>query len=132
MLRQVIAYFPLANGLLTGRYTADTLPKFPKSLTMKKYVVGGADGYPDGGYLPLRAEMLRIAEARGKTVPQVAINWCISSSGAIPIPGARDAKMAAANMGAMGWRLDAEELAALEGAADAIGFEFSSGGFTLE
>ena len=40
--------------------------------------------------------------------------------------------MAAANMGAMGWRLEAGEVAALEAAADSIGFEFSSGGFTLE
>jgi aryl-alcohol dehydrogenase-like predicted oxidoreductase len=74
----IIAYFPLANGLLSGRYDATNLPPFPKSLTMKKYVVGGVDGFPEGGYLPLRAEMLRIADARGKTVPQVAINWCAS------------------------------------------------------
>ena len=38
-------------------------------------------------------EMRRVAEARGKTVPQVAINYVICK-GVIPIPGARDAKMA--------------------------------------
>jgi hypothetical protein len=32
----------------------------------------------------------------------------------------------------MGWRLDDAEVRALERAADAIGFEFSSGGFKLE
>ena len=52
--------------------------------------------------------------------------------GAIPIPGARDAAMATANAGAMGWRLSEEEVAALEAAADACGFEFSSGGFKLD
>lgn len=128
----VIAYFPLANGLLSGRYDADNLPNFPKSLTMKKYVVGGEEGYPEGGYTPLLSAMRRIATARGKSVPQVAINWCVSSTGAIPIPGARNAAMASANMGAMGWRLDESELAELEAAADDVGFEFSSGGFTLE
>jgi len=127
----VIAYFPLANGLLSGRYDADNLPSFPKSLTMKKYIVGGQEGYPDGGYRPLLAEMRRIAEARGKTVPAVAINWVLCK-GAIPIPGARDATMAEANMDALTWRLDESEVAALEAASDAVGFEFSSGGFTLE
>mmetsp|Transcript_38705 Transcript_38705/g.125156 ORF Transcript_38705/g.125156 Transcript_38705/m.125156 type:complete len:354 (-) Transcript_38705:110-1171(-) len=127
----VISYFPLANGLLSGRYDADNLPKFPKSLTMKKYVVGGADGFPDGGYTPLLRELQRIAAARGKSVPQVSINYVVSK-GAIPIPGARNAEMAAANMGAMGWRLSEAEVGALEAAADAIGFEFSSGGFRLE
>mmetsp|Transcript_46616 Transcript_46616/g.77062 ORF Transcript_46616/g.77062 Transcript_46616/m.77062 type:complete len:346 (+) Transcript_46616:124-1161(+) len=126
----VISYFPLANGLLSGRYDADSLPKFPKSLTMKKYIVGGVDGY-GVGYVPLLAELRRVAEARGKSVAAVSINWVISK-GAIPIPGARDATMAAQNMDAMGWRLDDRELAALETAADACGFEFSSGGFKLD
>ena len=71
------------------------------------------------------------AQSRGKTVAQVAINWVLCK-GAIPIPGARDADMAAANMGATSWRLDADEVAALERAADTVGFEFSSGGFKLE
>ena len=127
----VISYFPLANGLLTGRYDADNLPAFPKSLTMKKYVVGGADGYPDGGYTPLLKELRRIANDRGKTVPQVSINYVLCK-GAIPIAGARNAAMAEQNAGAMGWRLSDTEVAALEAAADAVGFEFSSGGFKLE
>ena len=57
--------------------------------------------------------------------------WCVAL-GAIPIPGARNRKMAQDNAGAMGWRLTAEEVAELEAASDAVGFEFSSGGFKLE
>lgn len=128
----VISYFPLANGLLAGRYDADNLPKFPKSLTMKKYVMGdGSDAYPEGGYTPLLDALRRIAAKRGKTVPQVSINWVLCK-GAIPIPGARDGAMSEANMGAMGWRLTPEEVKELEQASDAVGFEFSSGGFKLE
>lgn len=128
----VISYFPLANGLLAGRYDADNLPPFPKSLTMKKYVMGdGSDAYPEGGYTPLLDALRRIAAKRGKTVPQVSINWVLCK-GAIPIPGARDGAMAEANMGAMGWRLTPEEVKELEQASDAVGFEFSSGGFKLE
>ena len=98
---------------------------------MKKYVQGGVPGYPEGGYTPLLTQLRKIAAARGKSVPQVSINYVLCK-GAIPIPGARDAEMAAANAGAMGWRLTAEEVAALETAADEVGFEFSSGGFQLE
>ena len=133
---RVLGYFPLANGLLAGRYDPDNLPPFPKSLTMKKYVVGGVTSggvaYPDGGAMPLISELRAIgAERGGRSAAQVAINWVVAQ-GAIPIPGARDARMAAANAAAMEWSLTEEEVARLEAAADAVGFEFSSGGFTLE
>ena len=58
---RVIGYFPLANGLLAGRYSPESLPPFPKSLTMKKYIAG-SDAHPDG-VTPLIAAMRRIAEA---------------------------------------------------------------------
>lgn len=132
---RVLGYFPLANGLLAGRYDADNLPPFPKSLTMKKYIVGGETSrgvtYPEGGVTPLVRAMREIASARGVSVPQVAINWVVAQ-GAIPIPGARNAAMAADNAAAMQWSLSSEEVEALEKAADAVGFEFSSGGFELQ
>ena len=49
---------------------------------------------------------------------QVAINWCICQS-TIPIPGAKTILQAEDNLGALGWRLTASEMAALEDAADA-------------
>lgn len=131
----VLGYFPLANGLLAGKYSADNLPKFPKSLTMKKYIAGGVEQggvvYPEGGVTPLIDEMRRIAEKREKTVAQVAINYVIAK-GVVPIPGCRDAEMAKENCGALGWLLNDDEVRSLEDAADSIGFEFSSGGFKLE
>ena len=53
--------------------------------------------------------MLReVADARGKTVSQVAINWCMCQ-GVLVIVGIRDPAQAADNLGALGWRLsDAE------------------------
>eukprot|EP00966_Prymnesium_polylepis_P130925 3027966-Prymnesium_polylepis.2 len=128
----IISYFPLANGLLAGRYDADNLPKFPKSLTMKKYVVGDPEnGFREGGYTPLLQELRTIAAERDKSVAAVSINW-VMCKGALPIPGCRDGAMAQSNFDAMGWRLSDGEVAALEAAADVVGFEFSSGGFTLE
>jgi len=117
---KVLAYFPLANGLLAGKYSVDTPPSFPKSLTMKKY-------YEDAE--PLLVVLRRIASERNKTVAQVAINW-VMMKGAIPIPGARNSKMARDNFGSMGWALSPEEVLELEMMASKTG-EFSNGGFEL-
>jgi pyridoxine 4-dehydrogenase len=117
---KVLAYFPLANGLLAGKYSVDTPPAFPKSLTMKKY-------YEDAE--PVLKIMRRLASKYDKTVAQVAINW-VMMKGAIPIPGARSATMARDNFGSMGWALASEEVVELELAASKVG-EFSNGGFEL-
>lgn len=50
-------------------------------------------------------------------VSKVAINWCICK-GAIPIPGVKSLCQAEDNLGALGWRLNGEEVARLESAAE--------------
>lgn len=116
---KVLAYFPLANGLLAGKYD-EKPPSFPKSVTMKKYMDDTS---------PLLFILRRIAQERGKTVAQVSINW-VMMKGAIPIPGARSATMARENFGSMGWALTDDEVLELEAAAANV-MEFSSGGFEL-
>lgn len=108
------------SGLLAGKYSVDTPPSFPKSITMKKY-------YEDTE--PVLKILRRIAAEKNKTVPQVALNW-VMMKGAIPIPGARSAQMARDNFGALGWALTQEEVTELEIAASKTG-EFSNGGFEL-
>ena len=53
------------------------------------------------------------------TTPQVALNWLLCK-GTIPIPGARNAKQAVENAGAMGWRLTSEEVARLDAASESM------------
>jgi pyridoxine 4-dehydrogenase len=43
----------------------------------------------------------------------VALNWIVCK-GAVPIPGAKNPDQAAQNAGAMGWRLEAGEVQALD------------------
>ncbi len=50
----------------------------------------------------------------------MSLNWLICK-GTLPIPGAKNARQAAENAGALGWRLNTDEVAALEQAADATG-----------
>ena len=55
----------------------------------------------------------------GKNPNQVALNWAICK-GALPIPGAKNARQAQENAGALGWRLTADEVAALDAASDRV------------
>lgn len=54
---RVLGYFPLANGLLAGRYSPTSMPKGIKANFMKKYIAGGVTqggvAYPEGGAMPL-------------------------------------------------------------------------------
>jgi len=68
---------------------------------------------------PLINLLKGISAERGKTPAQVALNWTICK-GTVPIPGAKNAKQAAENLGAMGWRLSLEEVVALDEASNLL------------
>jgi len=104
----VIAYRPLALGVLTGKYTAAHPPGGYRGMMYGKRYLAGIQ--------PVLLALKRIAEARGKTASQVALNW-ILCKGALPIPGAKSPQQARENAAAMGWRLSTEEIAELEAAA---------------
>ena len=108
---RLIAYSPLAMGLLTGKYTADTPPAGVRG---RKYAAILKD-------LPsLISLMTEIGKDHGgKTPSQVALNWVICKGG-LPIPGAKNAAQAQQNVGAIGWRLAPEEIKALDAASDKI------------
>ncbi|MBN3927910.1 aldo/keto reductase [Nostoc sp. NMS4] len=114
---KLIAYSPLALGLLTGKYSEQgALPKGIRGLLFKQILSGmGRGGTASAGKSLL--ECLReVAQFRNKTMSQVAINWCICK-GTIPIPGAKSVEQAKENLGALGWQLDAGEIAELDKAA---------------
>jgi aryl-alcohol dehydrogenase-like predicted oxidoreductase len=56
-----------------------------------------------------------VTQKQNKTVAQVALNWLLSKDERIiPIPGATRAEHLRENVGAIGWTLSDDELAALE------------------
>ena len=57
--------------------------------------------------------MRDISAKRGKTLAQIAINWTLCK-GALPIPGAKNVKQVNEAAGAFGWRLDGDEVSALD------------------
>lgn len=109
----LIAYSPLAKGLLTGKYTPGNKPPGLRGRRYNDKVLTQVQ--------PLAALMREIGQAHGgKTPSQVALNWLIGK-GALPIPGAKSARQVTDNAGALGWRLNDEEMAALESAAEQTG-----------
>jgi aryl-alcohol dehydrogenase-like predicted oxidoreductase len=100
----LLAYSPLAMGRLTGKYSEANPPPGKRNFS----------AFPMGEIEPVIAELRRCGAAHGgKTPAQVALNWLICK-GAVPIPGAKNAAQAEQNAGALGWRLTADEVAALD------------------
>lgn len=105
---QLIAYSPLALGLLTGKYRlGEPLPSGLRGWLCRQILPGAK---------PLLDCLDAIASFRDKTQAQVALNWCISK-GALPIPGAKSLDQAQQNIGALGWQLAPGEVAELDRAA---------------
>jgi aryl-alcohol dehydrogenase-like predicted oxidoreductase len=104
----ILAYSPLAQGLLTGKYTVDNTPAGARRMDTRFSAKGLAK------YNPVFNVLQKCAAAHNKTVGQVALNWLMQQEGVIPIPGAKTAKQAQENAGAMGWALTPQELEDLE------------------
>ncbi|MDJ1177640.1 aldo/keto reductase [Roseofilum sp. BLCC_M91] len=105
---QLIAYSPLALGLLTGKYTESG--QLPQGLRKGLF----RDLLPQ--VKPVLACLQAVAKTRQKTPSQVALNWCMAK-GTIPIPGAKTVRQAQENIGALGWSLNSGEVDALDRAA---------------
>jgi aryl-alcohol dehydrogenase-like predicted oxidoreductase len=102
----ILAYSPLAQGLLTGKYTPESVktlqgarridPRFsPKGLQKLD---------------PLFSTLKDLSAKYDKTLAQVSLNWLVAQGNIIPIPGAKNANQAKQNAGALGWSLTPEEV----------------------
>lgn len=107
----IIAYSPLAKGMVTGKYGPDNPPPGPRKRIYPPEKLQRAQ--------PLISLLKEIGATHGKTPAQVALNWTICK-GTVPIPGAKNAQQAADNLGAMGWRLTPQEMAALDEASQVL------------
>ncbi|MEY3299906.1 MAG: hypothetical protein RLZZ597_3166 [Cyanobacteriota bacterium] len=98
---RLIAYSPLALGLLTGKYSPQgPFPQGVRGVLFRQLLPK---------VQPLLQTLTAIADHRQKTPAQVAINWCMAK-GTIPIPGAKSLAQAQQNLGALGWSLGAGEV----------------------
>ncbi len=98
----LIAYSPLAQGALTGKYG----PGRAKVLGMRRFraVFRGLKKA-----MPLVEALEEIGRAHDRTAAQVALNWLAARPGVLPIPGAKNARQAAENAGSIDFALSPEE-----------------------
>ena len=125
----VIPYAPLAEGILTGKYR-DGKKRVPIGYAVATYfghLNFTKERNDSSSFIrrlfskpreiskkkiePLFQVMDEIANAHGKTLAQVAINWLLTNEDVcmIPIPGMKNVRQVQDNLGALGWSLTKEE-----------------------
>jgi aryl-alcohol dehydrogenase-like predicted oxidoreductase len=108
----LLAYSPLAQGILTGKYAPGTAPPGPRA------------GHPEFTTENLKAAAQLVALLAevgaahdGARPEQVALAWLLAK-GVIPIAGAKTGEQARVNAGALAIELAAGEVEALDRASD--------------
>ena len=120
-----VAFSPMANGLLSGKYTPAT--RFDKEKDyrsdMPQYT---EEGYAKAeGLLHLLEEM---AKEKQVTMGQLSMAWMLNKKPyIIPIPGSRKEERLRENFGAGDIVLSAEEIAAIDTKLDTMQFDVFGG-----
>ena len=110
----LIAYSPLEQGLLTGKYRNGNAPLPSLSRRLSSQFSRSKREKME----PLFLVMEEVAQAHNKTLAQVSLNWLLETDKhIIPIPGAKTLHQAQENAGALGWRLNDVEYARIAQAA---------------
>ncbi|TRY25839.1 aldo/keto reductase [Brevibacillus sp. LEMMJ03] len=107
-----IPYSPLAQGLLTGKFTKET--KIPEHDVRRQFNPLFKDGEFEANVE--KAEKIRtIADRYGKPMAQVAVNWLLAKPAvATVITGAKNKEQVIQNVAAAEWKLLPEDVAALD------------------
>jgi aryl-alcohol dehydrogenase-like predicted oxidoreductase len=113
--RLIIAYSPLAQGLLSGRYDAEHRPSGRVRTNSTHFLEENLRRAA-----PLIDVLRQVADAHRATPSQVALAWLIRRPNVVVIPGARSVAQVEANAEAAELELSAEDDAALVAAADAF------------
>ncbi len=115
----IIAWSPLAQGVLTGKYSPENIPNgdvregnelfAPKNLEKAKEILS----------------MLKsLGEKYSKTPAQIALNWLASKKDVIPIPGAKNSKQAMENADSVSFKLTGREISEMESLSSATIFDY--------
>ncbi|MBE9238989.1 aldo/keto reductase [Anabaena aphanizomenioides LEGE 00250] len=100
----ILAYSPLAQGLLTGKYTPAYKPTGARTIDPRF----SQDGL--NKIVPVLSLLRKIGEKYDLTPAQVALNWLIAQGNVIPIAGVKNAEQVNQNVGALGWNMTKDEL----------------------
>jgi aryl-alcohol dehydrogenase-like predicted oxidoreductase len=117
----LIAWSPLAQGVLTGRFHED--PSLVQKLSPMRKMMGRLGPSGLARSRPLIDELRLIARAHGISPAQVALAWTVSFHGetVVAIPGATKTAQAEQSAGSMAVRLAEKELARIDELSRAAG-----------
>jgi aryl-alcohol dehydrogenase-like predicted oxidoreductase len=105
-----LPYFPLANGLLTGKYSKNVAP--PKGTRMA--MAWAASGLSDRNFAIVEG-LSAVAEGSGHSMLELAISWLLRKDiVASVIAGATKPEQVRANAAAANWRFTSDELSAID------------------
>jgi aryl-alcohol dehydrogenase-like predicted oxidoreductase len=108
----LMAYSPLEQGLLTGKYGPDALPSGPRG----EAIWFSADNVAQAQ--PVIATLRAIAAAHAVEPAAVALAWLLAKPGVVPIAGAKTGEQAKGNASALEVALSEAELADLDAATE--------------
>ena len=115
----LIAYSPLEQGLLTGKYRRVAGQAIPISGPRRFSRAFSASRRRK--IEPLLQTMETIAKNHSKSIGQVAINWLLAKDEhIIPIPGAKNVRQASENAGSIGWQMTNEEFEQIDLASQSL------------
>ena len=109
----VVAYFPIASGLLTGKYKRnEPFPEGSRLAASSYFAAVATDENWD------KVERLTaVAEERGHTILDLALSWLLAQEACSSVlVGATKPEQVAQNVDAAGWQLTADDLTAVAGA----------------
>ena len=108
----LLPYFPLASGMLTGKYRRNaTMPEGAR-LTQTQRL---ADRYLTERHWPIAEKLNDFCSSRGHSMVELAFSWLLSHGPvASVIAGATKAEQVKENAAAGDWRLSPEDLAELD------------------
>ena len=110
-----LPFFPLASGMLTGKYKAGE--PFPAGTRLASMPAERAASFASERNHRLVAALDDVATARGHTLLELAFAWLAAQpSIASVIAGATSPAQIAANVAAVDWTLTADDLAAVDAA----------------
>ena len=105
-----IPYFPLASGLLSGKYRRGR--PAPKG---SRLASGWHDELFNDRNIDIVESLIAFAEARGRTLLELAVSWLASHEVvASVIAGATSPAQVKANAAAAGWRFTAQEMTEID------------------
>lgn len=112
-----VVWSPLGWGRLTGKLRRGA-PKPKISRLNEKVAVDLGPQIADDYLFRVVETIDEVAKETGKSVPQIALNWLLQRpTVANVIIGARNEEQLRQNLGALGWKLNSEQIAKLDAAS---------------